>query len=617
MPTIIAAAALLLLFAAAAFGWLLVFRARWGQFIAITGVAGGALLALGGALVVAHYLNTAPLGTVIVAAIVIGILGAIAAIRTPHALRRPSRRTVALWCPALLGSVVWLVTVGLAQFVPGASKFGWVMNGDSLNNLYYGRQIASVGIALGAQSNPVPLTAAILSLGIGAGSQPDVSAGAALRHELAALTMVWVILLAVVCVVVGVICAALIDPKHTRKIVVVSALGSLLPLTWFASGLIIQWGYLNVSVILPIALASWLTFLASRRHSAAALAVLTVMATLALATWTPIAAIPVALGVVVVARSYRTLFALRGWRLALLIICFAQVLAFVGVELLPTLTDQGVALANPGAGFPDLWWAMPIVVVLLIVGLLVARSQTALPIVSGTVALLAGAVVASGVIVFAAAGSGWFEAYYPKKLGWILIDIILVIALSFAVAAIAPRVGVTTLAMPVVLALVVATFLPPGTWPEMVQRQPVVRILADHVRHDGEGTVDTILRLSTSEHKTLLWESGDPDEPIINEWIVLPVGGFVAGNLKLMQRIRLPYFFYRESGRYSDAPIKGLCITLDDLGAGSTVITANTKLASQLSIACPQFPTRVVIETDLKGHLPSQEGQMWETDGIE
>lgn len=618
MPMLVAAPLLLILFAAAAFPWLLAFRARWGQLIAIPGTGAGALLTMLASLVAARYLGTPPLLTVVVVAVAAGAAGIVVAVRTPNIRRRPARATIALWCPALVGAVVWLCTVGLAQFLPGASRYGWVMNGDSLNNLYYGRQIAHEGISLGANSNPVPLTAAILSLGLGAGADPTASASDQLKHELAALTLVWVILLAIVCVVVGVICAALIDRASTAKVVTVSALGSLLPLTWFASGLIIQWGYLNISVILPLAFASWLVYLGSPRHPVAALGVLTVLTTLALGTWTPIAVIPVALGVVIFVRWRSAFLRVRGAGLVLLVVCIAQVTAFIGVETIPTVADQGGALANPGAGFPNLWWALPIVVLLLVLTAFAARSQTALPVISGTVGILIAGAVASGIVLLSAGiGNDVFESYYPKKFVWILIDVLLVLTVSAAVGAVADRVRTTMAALPVGLALIVAAGLPPGTWPEMLQRQPPVRILGDYVRHDGEGTVDTILRLTTASHKTILWQSGDPDEPIVNQWIVVPVGGFVTGNLKLMQRIRLPYFFYRESGRYSDAPLKGLCLTLSYMGSGTTVITANAKLEAQLASACPQYAPRVVVETYLKGYLPSQEGQMWETDGIE
>jgi hypothetical protein len=620
MPMTVGAPLLLALFAVAAAPWVLVLRARYGHLIAIPATAGGAVLALLAVFVISHllranYMLVAGIGSVLAAGI-----GAYLATRTPNVLRRPSRYSVALWCPALLGGLVWIGTVVAAQFLPGASRFGWAMNGDALNNLYYASVIShDHGIALGAAENPVPLPAALIAVASGAGSPSSPGASAALEHELSAFTLVWVILLALTCLGIGVVIASLIPRTSLHSVALVSGLSSLLPLTWFVAGLTIQWGYFNVSVLLPILLGAWLIYLGSDRHPVAALAALLVLSTVILAVWTPLVLLIAALGTALVIRRRESFRRLRGAPLAGVIVGFALALAFIGVATIPTLASQAIALAASGSGylgFPNLWWPVPLILVLVVVTLLLARRRTSAPVVSGGSAVIVGAALATG-LVLAFAGSNGFDAYYPKKLAWILIVLFGAIALSFVFAAITGRVRNSLLAVIVVLALFAATVLPPGTWPELLQRQPIARITGDYVRHEGESTVREIFALANSAHPTILWQSGDPDEPIINEWLLLTHGGLVHGNKKLIATIGGEYFFYRGSGRYVDPNVATLCQTLRQLPGTPTVITSERTLSSRLTSECPTVSARVVVTESLRGSRPSRVGENWQTDGIE
>ena len=619
MPMSLAAPLLLALFLASALPWLLVFRARFGHLLAIPATGAGALVLLLGVLMLSHLVGANYIVAIVVACVVVGAVGALLAVRTPNVLRRPSRYSVVLWCGSLLGGVIWLATVGLAHILPGASRYGWAMNGDALNNLYYaGKIVTDNGIALGAQENPVPLPSAIIALALGAGSASSRSAEASLIHQLSAFTLVWVLLLTVTCVAMGVVVASLVKPTLTRTVAVASALGSLLPLTWFVSGLTIQWGYFNVSLLLPIALASWLVFLGSRAHPVAAFVILTGLATLALAAWTPIAFLVVALGVVIVVRNFGTFRSLRGWQLAVAAVGLVQAAGFVVFDSLPTLFAQDSSLATPGVGFPNLWWTGPIAVVLVVLTLIVVRVRTPLPVVSGAVGLLIGAAVASGAMLyFTHSHADPWDYYYPKKLVWTLVVLLAVVGLSFAIGSIAGRTRLRAVVAFGVLALFAAAVLPPGTWPEMAERQPVARITGDFVRHSGEDTVDDILRLSTTNHSHVLWLSGDPDEPIVNEWLLLADGGFVHGNKKLTLAVGQPYFLYRASGRYQDTHIETLCGMLRYMNAKSTVYTADPEVAGELAVTCPQYSPRVIVDTSFEGPPGTINSETWETDGIE
>jgi hypothetical protein len=497
------------------------------------------------------------------------------------------------------------------------------MNGDALNNLYYAGVIAHTnGIALGQSVYPVPLSTALVAVGLGAGSPTSPGAGAALEHQLEAFTLVWVIMLAVLCVAVGAVCASLVPSTSTRLVATVSALGSLLPLTWFFSGLAIQWGYFNVDVVLPVAFAAWIVYLAGARHPLPALVCLVVLAILAFATWTPVAFLVVALGITLAVRHARALLALPKRSLLPLV-----GITLVGLVFLFSFVDFGSdfsvsgALSATGAGFTgfvNLWWVVPVFALLAILLALLVRARTAYPATSGIVAVVLAAVLTSGLLVYLARGDGeLFNAYYPKKFAWILLALLGVLMLSFLVGAFAGRVRGSLIAVVMCVALFAAAITPIGTWPEVVQRQPVVRIAGDFVRHDGESTVDEILKLTAAKHATVLWQSGDPDEPIINEWLLLAHGGLVHGNTRLIKLVSTPYFLYRASGQYVDPGVTTLCRMLPLMRGTPVVLTASPTVSTQLHARCPQVAATVVVTSALVGPRPSSTGEDWLTDGIE
>ena len=626
MPMSLAAPLLLALFLASAFPWLLILRARFGHLLAIPATAGGALLLFIAVLSISHLLRANYIAALVVSSVLFGALGTVLALRTRRVFRRPGRYAVAVWCPPLLGAVIWIGTVLAAQVLPGTSRFGWVMNGDALNNLYFANVIIrNNGIALGISPSPVPLPAALIATALGAGTPSSASASAALSHELAAFTLVWVVLLAVLCVAVGVVIASLIPPALIRTVAVVGALGSLLPLTWFVAGLTIQWGYFNVDVVVPIALGAWLVYLGSDKHPFAALVCLIGFAILAFTAWTPVAILIVALGIVLVIRRIREFRAISPRYLIAMILT-----VLIGAIFMFQLLDLSFAnvfatngdLSHSGSGymgFVNLWWSVPIVTALVIVSTVLVRGRTSLPTTSAAIGILVGGAVTTSLLLYLASGGPGelFSAYYPKKFAWILLVILGAIVVSFLVGAFAGRVRPSLLAMVVVLAVVAAAILPPGTWPEMLQRQPVVRIAGDYVRHDGETTVRDILKLTTAKHPTILWQSGDPDEPIINEWLLLSHGGLASGNQKLLKLIGTPYFLYRASGRYTDPGVLTLCKILPLLHGTPVVVTSNAAVPAQLRSSCPGTPATVVVTSSLKGPRPAKTGENWQTDGIE
>jgi len=533
----------------------------------------------------------------------------------------PSRHAIALWLTPIVGAVIWIGTYAVARIVPGASRVSWALNGDALNNLVEARLILTGhGLAIGSSGNPVPLPASLLAFALAPGRSAIPTADLALR-EFATFALVWMLLIAATCLLTGAVVGSMMPSGRPGLVALASGSGSLLPLTWYVTGLPVQWSYLNANVAIPLALGAWLVFLGARRRPLVAFFVLTGFITLTLATWSPLVVIPVSLAIVILVRERARFRMLSGVSAVAFALSFAQCIAWLGLITAPTFGSQNDQLGNPSNGFPSVWpAAVATLVVLLACAALLRRRQHG-PEFAGVIALAAAALAATGTLVyFAARQTDPWGAYYPKKLAWMLSVIVGVIALSFLLRLLVERVrpgrAVVVLVSTVGVTLAIAAGLPAGSWPETLVRQPTVRILAGAVWHTGDAAVAEIARLSKPGHPGLLWQSDDPDEAFINSHAPVVDTGYIAGEPQLNRLTFGINATYRTTGTYDNSNIGTLCKFVRLMHPTPTVYTANPKLESQLRSACPSSRPRFVVKPNAKPYVAKPTGPHWATDGL-
>jgi hypothetical protein len=583
--------------------WLLALSKRFGLMLAVPGTAAAAILLALAVLLVSRAAQLDIVISQVVGGVLFAAAGALVLRRTLGAVRRPGRHAVALWVAPLLGALGWFGTLVAAQVVPGAARISWAMNGDGFNNLFYGNVILSArGLAVGESENPVPLPAALLSLAMAPG-RASITEQNLLAHDLSAFTLIWTLILAATCILTGVVVASAIPARLPWAIAAASAVGSLLPLTWYVTGLPVQWGYFNASLVLPVLLATWLAFLSSRRFPVVALVVISGLTTLVLATWAPLVLLPGALGIVILVRDWKLIRSLHGPSALALGLGAAQVLAWVGIVTIPTFLAQGDALEIPGHGFPSVWPAVPFLLIALVALAFFVRRRTELPVLPGIVAVTCSTLAAAGVLLYLDHGQGdpW-TAYYPTKLAWILSVFLAIIALSLAVSAIAARTSARRLTIAGVTAATAATLLisgamPVATWPETVIRQPMTRILTGSIWHTGDRAADQILALSDPRAPGILWQSTDPDEAMINFWVLVTRGGDFVGDPELRAIAFVAYREYRATGTFDDSDTAPLCRIVTLMKPTPDVHTANPALAGKLHETCPATTPRVLLES--------------------
>ena len=611
--------ALVLLALAAFLAWSSIAGSRWGSRLAPPVVLVVGALGTMTTITLTPFVGV-PAGWVVLAEYAAATAAAIVVmVRMPRLRPRASVGAVALWVPATVGAALWLATRAAAEFVPGASRLAWSMEGDATNNLNFVRRIvADNGIVVGATQNPVPLPVTAVALPLSFDQLPAVhvpvgasSLGPGLAAQLETYGWVWVAALAACSVVMGAVAASFVDPAKTRAVAAASALGSLLPLTWFVGGLPIAFGYFNMPFTIVVALTSWLLFVSSRRAPLVALVALVGAATLLLLTWTPIALIPVALGVALAVRERRVVFAARGWRLVAAVGAVACGTAWAASLTIPSYFVQSVALAAPGQGYPPPWLFALLVVGLVLVSAALLRTRVATPVFAGIVTVV-GASYAC-VALFLALSRDVFDpwtAYYPVKVTWLVCVILLPIGLSLLAglaslsrASSRSVVGVVAAGS---LVVAVAAFPPVAPVPGFPADQPSQRILAGQVWRTGDSAVATLLGVveATGAGETpVLWRSAEPDEQMVNFWTAYSIGEQFPGDRELRRFAFREYSPFRSEGTRGPGSSNALCELLRDPDRSIVVYTDDPATEHDLTTGCTGSSARYVV-----GATPGRSG---------
>lgn len=571
--------------------WLSIAGARLGRVAGPPTVGAGVLAALLLAMVVTPALRIDVTVTAVATGAALLIAGIAVGRRTGTLLRPPGAAARSLWLPALLGAVIWVGAVVVGRVVPGGAGRAWALDGDTVNNLQLALESArDSGVVFDPEGNPVP-TIAMLLAPIVAPFRP-VGRAAAMAHDFDAAVVLWSLLIAATCVVVGATLAAALPAANPRRIAAVSALGSLLPLTWFVTGIPLQWGWMNAHLALPLVLTAWLVQRGASRHPLAVLVVQSVLATLLLATWSPLAFVPIAFGVVGLLRAQAALRGLRGRRFVPMVLGAGQLIAWVLLSTVPATIAQRRALASEGQAAPSMM--IPLLVLalgMLVAGLVIRRRRPDLAELSD--ALLATA-AATGIgigLLFAIAreDSDPIGSYYPAKFAWLMTVVLVILLLSVLVPRLAARRAVAGVGL-VAAAVVAATLVPvPPAHLDPTVRVSPAALVAGGIWNRGDATVDRVLELAARPGTTLLWDSGDPDEAMIDFLLIVTGTGAVRAESQMQRQVAYDaWVSFRDTGLW---PVPGatFCVAISELD-DVTLITTDDELVDILAERCALTP---------------------------
>jgi hypothetical protein len=561
--------------------WLVALSTRAGYLIATSAAVVVVFGSLLGGLILCALLRGPIVLVVTSTVVVVGGLGCVLLARSwLPALRRPP----SVWrdlVGSLLGLAVWIAALIVSLRLPVAERLGWMMRGDSMNNLIFTHvDLRAHGILLHGNLNPTPLPAGLVTLGL----IPGRVAGPVqlnLAHDLASMAVVWFGLIALTTVLCGLVSSAIVTAAigHGWRSALAGAGGSVLVLSWYVTGQPLEFGFLNLDVVLPILLACLLLTLGADRTPWAVVAGLGLGSTLVMSVWTPLVVIPLALLLVTLIRHRRSLLVVGARRWAVIALSAAQFVAYALIGALPAFFEQQAALRAQGGIYSPSKYAV-FVLGAVVVGLAVLVFRRMFAPLFAIVTVVIAAWIALGALLVLSHG---VFTYYPLKLTLFANVVFLVLGFALGCAFVArlagrrilQRLGTAVLALALALLLVVT----PRLGIPSSQYNPVVRLTVSHPDEVIRSADDTVLRLASRAKPTILWGTGQGVEAPVDLWLLQLHADTLSGTSAL----RLVAY-----AQEADHSTVELCRIARMVGPGLVVSTTSAELRSALARSCPR-----------------------------
>ena len=163
---------------------------------------------------------------------------------------------------ALIVPVGFLVVTAITVGIGAGMHVGWAMNNDAAWNTVSSRLILSDGgIAHGARRTH-RMANGLMALWYAPG-RPEAGV---LRHDVERQTEFLLLMTALASTVAGVLTARGGVGRRAVVIAVGAVIGGLIPLSWFLSGYVIQFGFFNVVPVIAVMLACWMLWSESIRR---------------------------------------------------------------------------------------------------------------------------------------------------------------------------------------------------------------------------------------------------------------------------------------------------------------------------------------------------------------
>ncbi len=486
------------------------------------------------------------------------------------------------WRLALASSVgagLFLLTMVATQIVPGALRLAWAMNGDTVNVMVFSRlMLAAGGIDQTAVPQPTPLPFAMAAASM-EGGRSALADGALLEHDVARMAQLWVLMIALTCLLVGVIVGSTVRGASRRWSLAVTAVGSTIPLLWFVVGVQFEFGFINSAFAIVLLLCAWLFHRAGAGHPLLAFVGLWMVLLALLAVWSPLIICVIGLGVVLVVQRRRELLANGGARIAAAALAPVAFLAYAVFVTVPLFLEQSDALGSDG-GFPDIPSSQSIIIgtVAVLIALVAWQRgdrQSSL----GILAVLAGLGIGLTYLLLQRVGEVFYWGYYPAKFAWTTWCMLIPVIASIAIGFLADLRGRMRVLLTLSAGAVVASLLfGPGT---PAAQLPLPQLVAGTAFNNTNEDAAVTFELSGSaDGHNVLWRSQVGDNwP--NRWLL---------------QVDVPDPRSNPVRTYATLPSLGaeqVCEIVDLLGPTTVVWTADPAAEADLAATCPGSQYRV------------------------
>ncbi len=504
---------------------------------------------------------------------------AVLALPARHRTTRPGFNRAISAAVAPLVAVIML----LIGEITGSRGVLWAMHGDTAWNVISSRfMMDDGGLRPETHPNSSPSAAALLAM-VAIVGRSEVGADL-LRHDIDRLAQLWIALALLVSLLAALV--AVHTPRlSTAGRWIAGVVAGLMPLSWYVMGFAWDFGFLNAPVALILLFAAWIGWLECRISPLRGAALLSVATVGMLATWAPLAAVPAALAVAALIADRRRIRRSLGALVAWIAVALPVPLYAIAVTL-EDLQRDGAALAVNG-GFPalsssDTVVTMGVSAAIICTVAVMAGDRHRLV---GIIAVGVAAVVGIGYLVFQRIPTGHPWGYYPAKMAWLIIVLLIAIAIGSLCAALTAS-GArrrASIAVGVVGAVALAgcmTLVPPIRQPILAQLFPWV----DVVRGTGVAAPaeapEQVFDLAATGTRALAARLG-PHDAFINFWLLQLDAG--AGDDPIRS-----YAYLLDS---TDAG--QVCDAIRAWGGDVVVHTADPALEAELEAGCPDVTWKV------------------------
>jgi hypothetical protein len=529
----------------------------------------------------------------------LGVAGGFLLARRTPAQPAPALLERAIWVPSMVGAVVWVVSQVLTLRLAVNEMLSWVMRNDIANTLVFAHDVLyRTGITPGPRENPAPLPAALVAVTI-APARSAVPDETLLQHDLLLIAALWGALIALTCILAGMVAGSLARSSNAPRWMVASAsaLGSLVVLSWLFTGYPMEYGFINAHISLVVLLSAILVYLHSATSPAIGLTGLFVACAVMLTVWSPLVVIPAGLTVALAAVHRRELLGARGGRLAAVLVgaCLLAV-AFLVLALPPFLSQRQALTGAGGIYQPGTWVVFTLAAGVATAAFLVSRKRS-MRLFVGMIGVTASSLAGLGILLFISRRSPDPWTYYPIKFAWLagLVLIVLLVGIAVGIVGVyahnpALRNVLTAL---VVVAVSVLVVWSPDLRPALNTMNPIDRLFRGHEVETYPLVTGLVLELSRPGQPVLLWESseyreiGEHIEGEANIWLVQMWTDSLSEKLDVRALAYQAYF---------DKSPEMLCRMAELMGPGLIVHTELPELEASIDRECPTNTIAFVVE---------------------
>jgi hypothetical protein len=512
--------------------WLVVAMRRWGFALGAAAVVVGWMSLVLAVLTATPALGVDPaivVGTMLVLAIA-STVPVVAAVPPAVARDRVARAVLA----SLVGAGLWVCGLVWGLLAPGGGGLSWATYNDSTGAVWLLRLIIQYGgiTSLFHLDDPVPLPYALSASLLPPGTTVADASPASVGAQLSAHGAQWSVTIALASLLAGLVVVALgsREGRHGWPVLAGAAGTSTVLLLAPIAGRILDLGQSNAHVVIVLVASSVLAAADARRHLALSMSVLLAATGLLVVTWSPFAAVPAALALLVNQRGKRARlnrrhvlawqlpgFAVAAWTLA--IYGRDQLSAFVTSDRelnYATIQTYGRAGYWERVGNPY-WWPLSIGLLLIAVVLVALHWRRARDV--ALVAGLSAAGLIAGMLPFFALTRSVPDhlEYFPAKYLSLATICLMPLVVGAALRVFAERRrpvarGAVAACLAVACGLAIAAPLPPAT-----TRWGFAPLMIARGEHYGTGdqVAGRIVEFASNDAVTLPWRYDPPfDTPV-------------------------------------------------------------------------------------------------------